>query len=195
MVSASPDPRARTQPRLRKTVSASPDPRARTQPRLRKTVSASPDPRARTQPRLRKTVSASPDPRARTQPRLWKTVSASPDPRARTQPRRRRSHRLARPRARTDHVTGGPSSATLGLPRSSWTEAAASTSSTLRPSGSYGSIYPRSGPARRPFTGSSPGSTSSPLGNSICPSASGLPPTSERKPSRSRWSGSEEPTT
>jgi hypothetical protein len=37
-------PRARTQPRLRKTVSASPDPRARTPPRPRKTVSASPDP-------------------------------------------------------------------------------------------------------------------------------------------------------
>jgi hypothetical protein len=106
--SASPDPRARTQPRLRKTVSASPDYRARTQPRPRKTVSASPDPRARTPPRPRKTVSASPDPRARTQPRLRKTVSASPDPRARTQPRPRRSHRLARPRARTDHVTGGP---------------------------------------------------------------------------------------
>jgi hypothetical protein len=82
------------------------DPRARTQPRLRKTVSASPDPRAWTQPRLRKTVSASPDPRAQTQPRLRKTVSASPNPRARTQPRPRRSHRLARPRARTDHVTG-----------------------------------------------------------------------------------------
>jgi hypothetical protein len=82
-------------------------PRARTQPRLRKTVSASPDPRARTQPRLRKTVSTSPDPRARTQPRLRKTVSASPDPRARTQPRPRRSHCLARPQARTDHVTGG----------------------------------------------------------------------------------------
>jgi hypothetical protein len=106
-VSASPDPRARTQPRLRKTVSASPDPRARTPPRPRKTVSASLDPRARTQPRPRTTVSASPDPRARTQPRLRKTVSASPDPRARTQPRPQRSHRLARPRARTDHVTGG----------------------------------------------------------------------------------------
>jgi hypothetical protein len=71
--------------------------------------SASPDPRARTQPRPRKTDSASPDPRARTQPRPRKTDSASPDPRARTQPRPRRSHRLARPRARTDHVTGGPS--------------------------------------------------------------------------------------
>jgi hypothetical protein len=47
-------------------------------------------------------------------------------------------------------------------------------------------ICPRSGPVRRPFTGSSPGSASSPLDNSICPSASGLPPTSERKPSRSR---------
>jgi hypothetical protein len=103
-----PDPRARTQPRLRKTNSASPDPKARTQPRPRKTDSTSPDPRARTRPRPRKTVSASPDPRARTQPRLRKTVSASPDPGARTQPRPRRSHRLARPRARTDHVIGGP---------------------------------------------------------------------------------------
>jgi hypothetical protein len=82
-------------------------PRARTQPRLRKTVSALPDPRAQTPPRPWTTVSASPDPRARTQPRLRKTVSASPDPRARTQPRPQRSHRLARPRARTDHVTGG----------------------------------------------------------------------------------------
>jgi hypothetical protein len=71
-------------------------------------VSASPDPRARTRPRPRKTVSASPDPRARTRPRPRKMVSASPDPKARTQPRPRRSHRLARPRARTDHVTGGP---------------------------------------------------------------------------------------
>jgi hypothetical protein len=100
-------PRARTQPRLRKTVSALPDPRAQTPPRPWTTVSASPDPRARTQPRLRKTVSASPDPRARTQPRPRTTVSTSPDPRARTQPRPQRSHRLARPRARTDHVTGG----------------------------------------------------------------------------------------
>jgi hypothetical protein len=88
-----------------------------------------------------------------------------------------------------------PSSATSGLLRSSWTEAAASTSSTPTPSGSYRSIYPRSGPAQRPFTGSFLGSASSPLDNSICPSTSGLPPTSERKPSRSRWSGSEEPTT
>jgi hypothetical protein len=46
-----------------------------------------------------------------------------------------------------------------------------------------------------PFTGSFPGNVSSPLDNSICPSALGLPPTSEGKPSRSRWSGSEEPTT
>jgi hypothetical protein len=106
--SASPDPRARTQPRPRTTVFASPDPRARAQPRPRTTVSASPDPRARAQPRPRKTDSASPDPRARTQPRPRTTVSASPDPRARTQPRSRRSHRLARPRAWTDHVTGGP---------------------------------------------------------------------------------------
>jgi hypothetical protein len=107
MISASPDPRARIQPQPRTTVSASPDPRAQTQPQLWKTVSASLDPRARTQPRLRKTVSASLDPRAQTQPRLRKTVSASPDPRARTQHRPRRSHHLARPQARTDHVTGG----------------------------------------------------------------------------------------
>jgi hypothetical protein len=73
--------------------------------------------------------------------------------------------------------------------------AVASTSSTPRPSGSWRSICPRSGPVRRPFTGSSPESASCPLGNSICPSASGLPPTSEKKPSRSRWSGSEGPTT
>jgi hypothetical protein len=106
-VSASPDPRDRTQPRHQTMVSASPDPRARTQPRRRTTVSASPDPKARTQPRPRTTVSASPDPRARTQPRHRKTVSASPDPRARTRPRRRRSYRLARPRTRTDHVTRG----------------------------------------------------------------------------------------
>jgi hypothetical protein len=52
--SASPDPRAQTQPRPRKAVSALPDPRARTQPRPRKTVSASPDPRHRTQPRPRR---------------------------------------------------------------------------------------------------------------------------------------------
>jgi hypothetical protein len=138
-VSASPDPRARTQPRPRKTVSASrdprawtqprpratdsasPDPRAQTQPRPRKTISASPDPRARTQPRLWKTVSALPDPRARTQPRLRKTVSASPDPRVRTQPRPRRSHCLARPQARTDHVTRG-ASITLPLASSGYGE-------------------------------------------------------------------------
>jgi hypothetical protein len=48
-----------------------------------------------------------PTPGARTQPRPRTTVSASPDPRAQTQPRPRRSLRLARPRARTDHVIGG----------------------------------------------------------------------------------------
>jgi hypothetical protein len=63
--SASPDPRARTQTRPRKTVSASPDPRARTQPRPRKTVSASPDPRARTQRRPRRSHRLA-RPRART---------------------------------------------------------------------------------------------------------------------------------
>jgi hypothetical protein len=44
-----------------------------------------------------------------------------------------------------DPVIGNTSS-----PRSSWTEAAASTSSTPRPSGSWKSICPRSGPVRRP---------------------------------------------
>jgi hypothetical protein len=107
MDSASPNPRARTQPQPRKTVSASPDPRARTPLRPRTMNSASPNPRARTQPRPWTTVFASPDPRARTQPRPRTTISASPDPRARTQPRPRRSLRLARPWARTDHATGG----------------------------------------------------------------------------------------
>jgi hypothetical protein len=47
-------------------------------------------------------------PRAQTRPRPRKTTnSASPDPGARTRPRPRRSLRLARPRARTDHVAGG----------------------------------------------------------------------------------------
>jgi hypothetical protein len=89
--------------------SASPDPRARTRPRPRKTTnSASPDPRARTRPRPWKTTnSASPDPRARTQPWPQPTVSASPDPGAHTRPRPRRSLRLAQPGARTDHATGG----------------------------------------------------------------------------------------
>jgi hypothetical protein len=54
---------------------------------------------------------------------------------------------------------------------------------------------PRSGRARCLFTGSSSGNASSPSDNSIYPSASGLPPTPEGKPSRSRWSVSEEPTT
>jgi hypothetical protein len=72
-------------------------------------------PRARTRPRLRKTTnSASPDPRARPWPQP--TVSASPDPGARTRPRPRRSLRLARPRARTDHVAGG---AIIALPLAS----------------------------------------------------------------------------
>jgi hypothetical protein len=55
--------------------------------------------------------------RARTRARPRKTTnSASSDPRLRhdldlgrpTRPRPRRSLRLARPRARTDHITGGP---------------------------------------------------------------------------------------
>jgi hypothetical protein len=48
---------------------------------------------------------------------------------------------------------------------------------------------------QHPFTGSSPVSASYPSGNLICPSTSELPPTSERKPSRSRWSGFEGPIT
>jgi hypothetical protein len=113
--SASPDPRARPPSRPRTMDSVSPDPRARTQPWPRKaTNSASPDPRARTQHWLRKTTnSTSPEPRARIQPWPRTTVSASPDPGIgldlgrQTRPRPRRSLRLARPKARTDHVTGG----------------------------------------------------------------------------------------
>jgi hypothetical protein len=45
-----------------------------------------------------------------------------------------------------------------------------------------------------PFHEIIPGKRVLPLDNSIYPSASELPPTSERKPSRSRWSGFEEPT-
>jgi hypothetical protein len=52
--------------------------------------------------------------------------------------------------------------------------------------GLLGSICPRSGPVQHLFTGSSSASVSYPLGNLICPSASELPPTSERKPSLSR---------
>jgi hypothetical protein len=54
-------------------------------------------PRARTQPRPRENVFASPDP----------GVRLSLDLGRRTRPRPRRSLRLARPRARTDRVTGG----------------------------------------------------------------------------------------
>jgi hypothetical protein len=61
--------------------------------------------------------------------------------------------------------------------------------------GLLGSICPRSGPVQHLFTGLSPASVSYPLGNLICPSASELPPTSERKPSLSRWSGSGGPIT
>jgi hypothetical protein len=61
--------------------------------------------------------------------------------------------------------------------------------------GLLGLICPRSGPVQHPFTGLSPVSVSCPLDNSICPYASELPPTFERKPSRSRWSGSEGPIT
>jgi hypothetical protein len=128
-------PRARTRPRLQKTTnSASPDPRARTRPRLRKTTnSASPDPglglgsgRRRTPPRPtpglglsldsgRRRIPPRPTPGARTQPCPQTMVSTSPDSvlgldldlGRQTRPRPRRSHRLARPRARTDHVTGG----------------------------------------------------------------------------------------
>jgi hypothetical protein len=71
-------------------------------------------PRARTQPRPRKTVSASPDPGLglnldlgrRTPPRPTPGLGLSLDLGRRTRPRPRRSLRLARPRARTDHVTG-----------------------------------------------------------------------------------------
>jgi hypothetical protein len=86
--------------------SASPDPRARTRAKTRKTAnSAPPDPRARTRAKTRKTAnSAPPDPRARTRAKTRKTAtSASPDPMARTraQPQKTTKLRLARPRART----------------------------------------------------------------------------------------------
>jgi hypothetical protein len=74
MVSASPDPRARLQPRPRKAVSASPDPRPRPQPRPRKVVSASPDPRAQPQHRPREESRPRPTPASASG-----GVSASPD--------------------------------------------------------------------------------------------------------------------
>jgi hypothetical protein len=46
-----------------------------------------------------------------------------------------------------------------------------------------------------PFHGIAPGKRILPSGGLTCPSASELPPTSERKPSPSRWLGSEGPTT
>jgi hypothetical protein len=58
-----------------------------------------------------------------------------------------------------------------------------------------GLIGPRSGPMRHPSMGSHPESVSCPSDGLTCPSASELPPTSERKPSPSRWSGSEGLTT
>jgi hypothetical protein len=61
--------------------------------------------------------------------------------------------------------------------------------------GLLGSICPRSGPVLHLFMGSSPVSASCRLGNLICLSASKLPPTSERKPSLSRWLGPEGPIT
>jgi hypothetical protein len=61
--------------------------------------------------------------------------------------------------------------------------------------GLLGSICPRSGPVQHLSTGSFPVSASCPLGNLTCPSASELPPISERKPSLSRWLGFEGPTT
>jgi hypothetical protein len=70
--SASPDPRAQSQPRPREEDSASPDPRARPQPWPRRVVSALPDPRARPQPR----------PQEESRPRptsASRGVSASPD--------------------------------------------------------------------------------------------------------------------
>jgi hypothetical protein len=107
-------PRARTRLRPRKTTNSA-RPRARTRLRPRKTTNSA-QPRARTRLQPRKTTNfASPDPRARTRPRpqgsdstsTSTTNSASPDPRAQTRPRPRRSLRLARPRARTDHATRG----------------------------------------------------------------------------------------
>jgi hypothetical protein len=59
--------------------------------------------------------------------------------------------------------------------------------------GLLGSICLRSRPVQHPFTGLSPTSASCPLGQLDLPVC--FPPTSERKPSLSRWSGSEGPIT
>jgi hypothetical protein len=98
-------------------VSASPDPRARPQPRPRKVVSASPDPRAWPQPRPRKVVSASPDPRARPQPWPRKMVFASPDLKARP-----REKSLPRPTSGSDRPRHGGYIITLPLASSGYGE-------------------------------------------------------------------------
>jgi hypothetical protein len=117
-----PDPRARAQPRLRKTVSALPDPRAQAQPRppedglrLARPQGSSSTSTPEDGLRLaRPQGSGSTSTSGRRSPPhlapglglnldLRTTVSASPGPRARTQPRPRRSHHLAR----ADHATRG----------------------------------------------------------------------------------------
>jgi hypothetical protein len=106
MNSASPDPRARTRPRPRKTTnSTSPDPRARTQPWPR---------RRRTPPRP--TPGLGPGLSRRSPPRPTQGLGLDLDLGRQTRPRPRRSLRLARPRARTDHVAG---EAIIALPLAS----------------------------------------------------------------------------
>jgi hypothetical protein len=103
MVSTSPDPRVRTQPRLRTTVSASPEPRARAQPRLGRRSPPRPTPGLGLNLDLGRRSPPCPTPGLGLNLDLWTTVSTSPEPRARTQPRPRRSHHLAR----ADHATRG----------------------------------------------------------------------------------------
>jgi hypothetical protein len=129
-------PRARTRAQPRKTTnSASPDPglglglspgRRRTLPRPTQgsDLGSAPEddelrlarPRARTQAQPQKTAnSALPDPRLgldlglsrRSPSRPTQGLGLDLDLGRQTQPRPRRSLRLAQPRARTDHVTGG----------------------------------------------------------------------------------------
>jgi hypothetical protein len=80
--------------------SASPDPRPRPLPRPQEKVSASPDPRSRPQPQLREESQPRP-----TSASASEGVTASPDLGLGLG----RSHRLARPRPRTDYATGDTS--------------------------------------------------------------------------------------
>jgi hypothetical protein len=89
------------------TNSASPDPRARTRPRPR---------RRRTPPRPTPGLRLGPGLSRWSPPRPTQGLGLDLDLGKQTRPRPRRSLRLARPRARTDHVAGG---AIIALPLAS----------------------------------------------------------------------------